>query len=77
VWAPDVSRAVMDSLPERLIDEMAAARSSIARSYFLLWARAERLADLSNHEHRIRNESPDAQVTTRRTDRERQHGADR
>jgi hypothetical protein len=64
-------------LSERLIHEMAAARSSIARSYFLLWAHAERLANLSNPEHRIRNGSPDAQVTTRRTDRGRQHRADR
>jgi hypothetical protein len=71
----------MTGLHERLICEIAVARarSAITRSYFRLWARAERPTSVSSPEHRsaTHNLRRDAQDAARRTDGGRRDGADR
>jgi hypothetical protein len=44
-------RAVIVSLPERLMNEVAGARSAIVDSYFRLWARATRLSNDAEPDH--------------------------
>lgn len=54
-------RPIIASLPERLMTEVALARSAIANSYFRLWSRAAGLANDAEPDHVEPSSGPSGQ----------------